>query len=598
MKSEIRNKALLILLDTILISLSVFLAFLFRFDGLIPEHYFPSIIIAIFLFLITTIPIFYFLKLYHFIWSYVSTEELLSLSKALGLVFLISNTILFLFRDSIISSSFPRSIIFISVFYIFLFCGALRLSKRIYLNLFKIKKTKENVLIVGTKDIAEQIFRSISSKPYSVIGFIENDLSRKNKIIHGLKVLGTIKEIPKIAQERIIDTVIIAIDSSDKNERKEAIKKSKEAGIKKIKTTPSIEDIIDSNLIFGKLKEFKISNLLNRKQEVLNKKEILSLIKDRKVLVTGAAGSIGSELSRQISKLNPKNLILVDRDETGIFNISRELKSSSFVADITDRKRMEKIFDETNPEIVFHAAAYKHLSLMENNPVEAVKNNIFGTEILGEISIKKNVDKFILISTDKAVNPISVMGQTKRIAEMISVLFNNQNKTKFISVRFGNVLDSRGNVVSIFKEKIEKKEEIEITHPEMKRFFMTTEEACLLVLESASIGIGGEIFILDMGEPIKIIDLAKKMIILSGLEPEKDIPIIFTKPKEGEKIEESLLSEKEKPVKTRNKKIFKLTSEKINSSLLSELEKIRNYENIEENKLKIILERMSRNNQR
>jgi FlaA1/EpsC-like NDP-sugar epimerase len=597
MKSEIRNKALLILLDTILISLSVFLAFLFRFDGLIPEHYFPSIIIAIFLFLITTIPIFYFLKLYHFIWSYVSTEELLSLSKALGLVFLISNTILFLFRDSIISSSFPRSIIFISVFYIFLFCGALRLSKRIYLNLFKIKKTKENVLIVGTKDIAEQIFRSISSKPYSVIGFIENDLSRKNKIIHGLKVLGTIKEIPKIAQERIIDTVIIAIDSSDKNERKEAIKKSKEAGIKKIKTTPSIEDIIDSNLIFGKLKEFKISNLLNRKQEVLNKKEILSLIKDRKVLVTGAAGSIGSELSRQISKLNPKNLILVDRDETGIFNISRELKSSSFVADITDRKRMEKIFDETNPEIVFHAAAYKHLSLMENNPVEAVKNNIFGTEILGEISIKKNVDKFILISTDKAVNPISVMGQTKRIAEMISVLFNNQNKTKFISVRFGNVLDSRGNVVSIFKEKIEKKEEIEITHPEMKRFFMTTEEACLLVLESASIGIGGEIFILDMGEPIKIIDLAKKMIILSGLEPEKDIPIIFTKPKEGEKIEESLLSEKEKPVKTRNKKIFKLTSEKINSSLLSELEKIRNYENIEENKLKIILERMSRNNQ-
>jgi FlaA1/EpsC-like NDP-sugar epimerase len=389
MKSEIRNKALLILLDTILISLSVFLAFLFRFDGLIPEHYFPSIIIAIFLFLITTIPIFYFLKLYHFIWSYVSTEELLSLSKALGLVFLISNTILFLFRDSIISSSFPRSIIFISVFYIFLFCGALRFSKRIYLNLFKIKKTKENVLIVGTKDIAEQIFRSISSKPYSVIGFIENDLSRKNKIIHGLKVLGTIKEIPKIAQERIIDTVIIAIDSSDKNERKEAIKKSKEAGIKKIKTTPSIEDIIDSNLIFGKLKEFKISNLLNRKQEVLNKKEILSLIKDRKVLVTGAAGSIGSELSRQISKLNPKNLILVDRDETGIFNISRELKSSSFVADITDRKRMEKIFDETNPEIVFHAAAYKHLSLMENNPVEAVKNNIFGTEILGEISIKK-----------------------------------------------------------------------------------------------------------------------------------------------------------------------------------------------------------------
>jgi FlaA1/EpsC-like NDP-sugar epimerase len=190
------------------------------------------------------------------------------------------------------------------------------------------------------------------------------------------------------------------------------------------------------------------------------------------------------------------------------------------------------------------------------------------------------------------------MGQTKRIAEMISVLFNNQNKTKFISVRFGNVLDSRGNVVSIFKEKIEKKEEIEITHPEMKRFFMTTEEACLLVLESASIGIGGEIFILDMGEPIKIIDLAKKMIILSGLEPEKDIPIIFTKPKEGEKIEESLLSEKEKPVKTRNKKIFKLTSEKINSSLLSELEKIRNYENIEENELKIILERMSRNNQR
>jgi FlaA1/EpsC-like NDP-sugar epimerase len=298
-------------------------------------------------------------------------------------------------------------------------------------------------------------------------------------------------------------------------------------------------------------------------------------MRGKRVLVTGAAGSIGSELCRQLISFLPSQIVLLDQEETGIFNIEREMnerfneiknslkKRDNFslsivpvVADIRDEKKINSIFKKYKPEIVFHAAAYKHVPLMEKNPDEAVKNNVFGTKILAEVSLENRVEKFIFISTDKAVNPSSVMGATKRIGEMICQALNQKKKTKFISVRFGNVLNSRGNVISIFREKIKKREPIEVTHPDMKRYFMITSEACQLVLEAATMGKGGEVFVLEMGNPVKIVELAKSIIELFGLEPDKDIPIVFTNPRPGEKIFEEILVKEEESLPTTNDKIF------------------------------------------
>jgi len=318
---------------------------------------------------------------------------------------------------------------------------------------------------------------------------------------------------------------------------------------------------------------------LGREPISLDQRGIENFLKDKKILVTGGAGSIGSELCRQIAKFKPRLLLVLDQDETGIFNISGELRNRfpqlkivSIIADVRDKIKIEQIFKEFSPEVIFHAAAYKHVPLMEEHPDEAVKNNIFGTKNIADLAIKYGVEKLIFISTDKAVNPTSVMGATKRIGEMICQTLNQKNHTKFISVRFGNVLDSRGSVIPIFKEQIKRGGPVEITHPEMKRYFMVTSEACLLVLQAGTMGKGGEVFVLDMGSPIKILDLAKELIRLSGLEPDKDIPIVYTEPRPGEKLFEELLTAEEGTVATQNQKIFvanlsKVDEEELNTGL-------------------------------
>jgi FlaA1/EpsC-like NDP-sugar epimerase len=295
----------------------------------------------------------------------------------------------------------------------------------------------------------------------------------------------------------------------------------------------------------------------------LDKQQIENFIKNKIILITGAAGSIGSELTRQTVKFQPSLLLLLDQDETGIFNISEEIKNNfseikirSLVADVSDKESMEVIFRQFKPQIVFHAAAYKHVPLMEENPDQAFKNNILGTEILAKISTDCNVEKFIFVSTDKAVNPNSIMGTSKRVGELICQKFNKKNTTKFISVRFGNVLDSRGSVIPTFREQIKKGGPVTVTHPEMKRYFMLTSEACLLVMQAATMGQGGEIFVLDMGKPIKILDLAKGMIRLSGFNPDKDIAIVFSGVRPGEKFFEDILTSQEGITATKNQRIF------------------------------------------
>jgi len=568
------KKIIFITLDVILISLAIWFAFLLRFEGQIPGQHFLNMAAIIVFAVLFSIPIFYFFKLYSFSWAYVSTTELLSLFRAVLLSFLFLAAALFLFRDQPVFLGFPRSTLFISFFLAFLFCGAIRFAKRIYLQFFqlKAKEKKERTLIVGAGDAGEQISRNIivsKTAAHLPIGFVDDEPRKQGVLIHGFKVLGKIEDIPKLVKSLAVETMIIAIPSASSRLIRRAVEMGREAGLKKIKVVPPLTEIIDGEISIENLKPLQVEDLLGREPVLLNFDAIQSFLSKKRVLVTGAVGSIGSELCRQVLKFKPSRLLMLDQDETGIFNIENELKLKyermvpeklqllTAVADVQDRERIEHIFKWFYPEIVFHAAAYKHVPLMEENPEEAVKTNIFGTKLIAEVAAENGVEKFIFISTDKAVNPTSVMGATKRIGEMICQALNETNKTKFISVRFGNVLDSRGSVIPIFREQIKKGGPVEITHPEMKRYFMTTSEACLLVMEAGAMGKGGEVFVLDMGKPIKILDLAREMIKLYGLEPDKDIPIVFTGIRPGEKLFEEILTAEEGTEATESQKILK-----------------------------------------
>ena len=573
-----------LIFDALLISVSIYFSFLLRFDGAVPAEYLDGQEIqkVIIWTLSFCLPFFYLFGLYSFSWSYVSTQELVSLFKATTISFLFLGITISLSKEFPFFIGFPRSVFVISYFLIFIFCGGLRLSKKIYLIVVgrNNESDRERTLIVGAGDAGEQILRSIISSnksPYHPIGLVDDNPIKKGVSIHNLKVLGKICDIPIIVKSFQIKQLIIALPSADGKKIKEAVEFGKKAGVWKIKIAPPLSEIIKGQVSFKSLKDVEVEDLLGRKEVVLDKKQIDEFIKNKKVIVTGAAGSIGSELCRQIVKFSPKLLILLDQDETGIFHISRELKSDfsqleieSLVCDITDKNKISKVFEKFSPEIIFHAAAYKHVPLMEDNCDEAVKNNIFGTKILAEAGLAFGAEKFIFISTDKAVNPTSVMGATKRAGEMLCQLLNGRGKTRFVSVRFGNVLNSRGSVIPIFREQIKKGGPVEVTHPEMKRYFMLTSEACLLVMQAGAMGQGGEVFVLDMGQPIKIIDLAKEMIKLSGLQLDKDIAIVFIGKRPGEKLFEEILTSEEGVLATKNQKIFVAKLSAINLGKLEE----------------------------
>jgi len=567
-RTAITRMLFFIITDVLLISLSVWLAFLLRFEGEIPAAYISNMRALIVSTLIFSIPIFYFFKLYSFSWAYIGTQELVFLFKGSLLSFLLSGITFLIFQNLPQFLSFPRSTLFISYFLIFLFCGTIRFSKRVYLQTFQkgAKEEKKRTLIVGAGDAGEQIVRSIQSSsrsPYFPVGFVDDNKFKQGSSIHNVPVLAGIGEIPELVKTYQIEEMIIALPSAGTPAIKRAVEIGRKAGLRKIKVVPSITEIINGKVSIGNVREVQVEDLLGREPVSLDSKSIRSFIQGKVILITGAAGSIGSELSRQIAKFNPSLLSILDQDETGIFNISEELedkfpklKISSIIADIQDEEKINQIFKKFQPNIVFHAAAYKHVPLMELHPDEAVKNNIFGTKVVAQTALKYGVEKFIFISTDKAVNPTSVMGATKRIGEMICQVLNQKNTTKFISVRFGNVLDSRGSVIPIFREQIKRGGPVEITHPQMKRYFMITSEACLLVMQAGAMGQGGKVFVLDMGDPIKILDLAKELIKLSGFEPDKDIPIVFTKPRPGEKFFEEILTAEEGTIATQNQKIF------------------------------------------
>ena len=429
-----------------------------------------------------------------------------------------------------------------------------------------VSNNNKRVLVVGAGSAGQMIINELKENPQLnkvPVGIIDDDINKIGRRIHHVKILGDTSQIKDIVEKQKVDEIILAIANVDKARKAQIIEKCKETKCK-LKTIPGIYEIIDGKVDIKKIRDVDIEDLLGREPIKVNMKEMSDYIKERTVLVTGGGGSIGSELCRQIASFNPKHLIIVDNYENNAYAIQQELirkyenklNLSTIIASIREYKRMDEIFNEYKPDVVFHAAAHKHVPLMENSPSEAIKNNIFGTLNVARLCDIYKVKRMVLISTDKAVNPTNIMGATKRAAEMIIQTINKDSETEFVAVRFGNVLGSNGSVIPLFKKQILEGGPVTITHPDIIRYFMTIPEAVQLVLQAGAMAKGGEIFILDMGEPVKIVDLAYNLIRLSGFEPGVDIKIEYSGLRPGEKLYEELLMSEEGLTKTANSKIF------------------------------------------
>ena len=426
-------------------------------------------------------------------------------------------------------------------------------------------ENQEKLLIIGGGYSANNIIKTLQTSlkgKYDIIGIIDDNKKRMGYSVAGVKIIGNRKDIQKICEKEEIDTIFFTIVNIDNKNKKEILEICNKTAAK-VKALPDLREIISSENLYGSLRDIEIEDLLGRDPVELDNNNIKSLINNKVVLVTGGGGSIGSELCRQIMLQNPKLLLMLDIYENSLYDIELELKDKhpnvevkAIIANIRDKERMFELFEEYSPEVVFHAAAHKHVPLMENNPTEAIKNNIFGTYNLVNACDKYHTKRFILISTDKAVNPTNIMGATKRVCEMIIQAKDKESETEFVAVRFGNVLGSNGSVVPLFKKQIEAGGPVTVTHKDITRFFMTIPEAVALVLQSITYAKGGEIFVLNMGEPVKIYDLAKSLIELSGLTLGKDIDITFTGLRPGEKLYEEILMDEENLEGTGHEKIF------------------------------------------
>jgi len=445
-----------------------------------------------------------------------------------------------------------------------LMIGSRLFYKTLYYTIKNVDIEAENIVIVGIEQFAASAKRAIDKDNMAglkVVAFIDPNCKQEGNSIEDVRIYNTSK-IEFLVQKYGVSRILIAQKNLDPVKKNKIIDKCLQLNVK-VQVIPDATAWINGELNTSQLKSINIEDLLERPPIVLDKRRIQNYIKNKVVLVTGAAGSIGSEMVRQISKFSPKKIVLFDQAETPLYDLELELKENlhfydfeSVIGSVTNDYRVNKLFDVFKPNVVFHAAAYKHVPMMENNPTEAVFNNVLGTKLIAETAVRYGVEKFVMISTDKAVNPTNVMGASKRIAEIFTQSLSCQVDTNFITTRFGNVLGSNGSVIPRFRKQIEKGGPVTITHPEVTRFFMTIPEACQLVLEAGAMGNGGEIFIFDMGEPVKILDLAKKMIKLSGLTLGKDIQINFTGLRPGEKLYEELLNNTENTIPTYHPKIM------------------------------------------
>ena len=567
----------IIAVQTILIPVSYCLSFFLRFDFAPPPNQIDNILKTVPLLIVARLFFFYYFDLFSGWWRYVSTEDIVKIAKS---IFFSSTgfiaAVVFLYN----LDTFPRSIFIIDTLLIFLLLCGVRFSTRLLregLKTSKSYKSKKNVLIVGAGNAGVTVLNEIRNSEdlhFNPIGFVDDNHAKQGFKIKGVEVLGTCADIPKLVSQYSIDEILLAIPSAPLKDLQEICTICDKVNIK-YRSLPKIGDILTGKTFFNQLRDVHPDELLGRPSISFRRESdrtaLQKELNNKCVLVTGAGGSIGSEICRQISIFNPKTLILYERHEENLYYIELELRKKAphlniiaCIGDILNKDKLQTIFSMYDTDIVYHAAAYKHVPLMEKDPVEALRNNVLGTKTLADVCVERGTPKFVFISTDKAVNPSSIMGTTKRMTEKLLQTYGNK-PTKFVSVRFGNVVGSSGSVIPLFKKQIAEGGPITITHPETTRFLMTIPEAVQLVLLAGCMGSGGEIFLLDMGEPVKIVDLAKNLLELSGLIPYKDINIEFIGLRDGEKLHEELYWEGENIIPTPNKKIRMLSNAHLNS---------------------------------
>ncbi len=566
--SKLKRFLLFFIFDSAIIVVSLYLSFFLRFDYSIPSNYDAVIYSALPFFLAVKLISFKFFRLYQLTWRFVGLRDLSNIFFAVSL----SEAVLFLVFRSITPLSIPRSIFLIDFNITFLLICLLRISKRLYLEVFKRDNRSQSALktlIIGAGNTGEMILRDMVRQGFAdfhPVALLDDNPTKVGAYIHGIKVFGATDDLKKAIIAYSAEAVIIAIPSLNHKVLMNIYSLAKENKIGIVKIVPRIYDFHKPDINLKSLEDIHIEDLIGRQAVEVDYGEIEIFLKNTCVLITGAGGSIGSEIAMQVCAFQPQKVILFDTDETDLHNMHLKLtrvfphlkeKLFFITGDIRDEGRIEEVFKTFRPQLVFHSAAYKHVPMMEYNPKEAVKVNMLGTYLLARASVKYDAKKFILISTDKAIMPTSVMGATKRMAEYICKAFDGSSgNTEFISVRFGNVLGSRGSVFPLFLDQLKYGGPLTVTHRDMRRYFMTVPEAVSLVLQASVIGKAGDVLVLDMGEPVKIVELAEDLIRIHGMEPYKDVDIEFIGLRPGEKLFEEILTAEEGTVASKHERIF------------------------------------------
>ena len=565
------NRWAALLHDILWIPVALLLAFWVRFNlGAIPEIYWEGLTNILLIAIPIQVFCYWYFGLYRGIWRFASIPDLVQIVKAvvLGVGFSVLATFI-LFRLQFV----PRSILILYPLFLFLGLSIPRLMYRWYKDhRLYLSQAQKKAIIIGAGRAGEMLVRDmLRTNEFLPIGFLDDSKDKISRDIHGVRVLDFIDEIEKILNGYEVHLVVIAIRNVNNKKMRTIIRSCSENNIE-CRIIPNMVGLDEDNVNISQLREIKLDDLLGRKTIKIDGNSIKEFINHKTILVTGAGGSIGSELCHQIADNLPKTLILLEQSELNLYRITKNLNTGkkkdeieiiSLLSDIRDEVRISHIFEKYKPNIVVHAAAYKHVPILEENILEGVKTNILGTSKLAEIASRNQVEKFVMVSTDKAVNPTSIMGATKRIAEIFCQSLNSKSSTEFVTTRFGNVLDSTGSVVPLFKEQIEAGGPVTVTHKDISRYFMSIPEASSLILQAATMGEGGEIFVLDMGKPVKIYDLARQMIRLSGYDPDHDIQIEIIGLRPGEKLYEELFHESEEYIGTDHPKILLAESRKV-----------------------------------
>lgn len=576
-----RTRLVQLLIDASLVCLGLALAYAIRFDGVVPGFYRKQFILVLPYLVLMRLAIFGGLGVYKLIWRYITMRDLPRLISATALGSAVVVAARFVVGPlasaaglvvNPAQATVPWSVVIVEFGLTTVAIVGIRATWRLTTEEVRRKRSLparrkggSRALLIGAGSAGVMVAREAKSNPalgFQVVGFVDDDRDKRGKIVHGFRVLGTTRELPALSTKHKADLAIITIGNAPAAQVRSIVDLAERTSMK-VQTIPNLDEILTGRVAISKLRDVDIEDLLRREPVELDHEEIAQFLSGKNVFVTGAGGSIGSEICRQVSRFSPATLTLFDQAETSMFHVHRELLAAypdvdlvALIGNVTDRERMREVLEIARPDVVFHAAAFKHVPLMEANPGEAIRNNVGGSRIVADLAHELGVDAFVMISTDKAVNPSSVMGATKRLAEIYIQSLAQQSHTRFMTVRFGNVLGSAGSVVPIFKEEIAAGGPVHVTHPDMKRYFMSIPEASQLVLQASAMGTGGEILVLEMGRPIRIVDLARDLIRLSGFQPEREIAIEFSGIRPGEKLSEEISLSEENATKTRHPRIW------------------------------------------